>query len=61
VFQYRGDYAHIGRAFDAVFRGWVSEAGVALRPAPCLEIYVDNARGVAPRDRVTELCVPVER
>ena len=38
IFRYRGSYAHIGRAFDTIFSGWVTQSGAALRSAPCLEI-----------------------
>jgi AraC family transcriptional regulator len=59
VFRYRGSYAHIGRAFDALFRGWVVDSGVTLSPAPCLEIYLDGAGRVSERERRTDLCLPV--
>jgi AraC family transcriptional regulator len=60
VFQYRGPYAHIGRAFDAIFRRWVAGSGVTLRSAPCLEIYRNRPGRVAESRLLTELCLPVE-
>ena len=36
------------------------EAGVTFRSAPCLEIYLSDARTVPAAELVTELCIPVE-
>jgi AraC family transcriptional regulator len=58
IFRYRGSYAHIGRAFDTIVRGWLVTSGATLRPAPCLEIYLDGPR-VPERERRTDLCLPV--
>lgn len=58
VFRYRGSYEHIGRAFDTLVRGWLVASGATLRPAPCLEIYLDGPR-VPERERRTDLCLPV--
>lgn len=58
-FRYRGSYAHIGRAFDTLVRGWLVASGATLRPAPCLEIYRDDPR-VPERERRTDLCLPVD-
>lgn len=58
-FRYRGSYAHTGRAFDTLVRGWLVASGATLRPAPCLEIYRDDPR-VPERERRTDLCLPVD-
>jgi AraC family transcriptional regulator len=60
VFRYRGPYRDIGHAFDAVWARWVAGAHVTLRPAPCLEIYVNGGERVPDAERLTDLCVPVE-
>jgi AraC family transcriptional regulator len=58
VFRYRGSYAHIGRAFDTLVREWAQVTGAVLRPAPCLEIYLDGP-GCPEHERRTDLCLPV--
>jgi AraC family transcriptional regulator len=58
VFRYRGSYAHIGRAFDLLIRGWVAATEATLRSAPCLEIYLDGP-GWPDAERRTDLCLPV--
>jgi AraC family transcriptional regulator len=60
VFRYRGPYRDIGQAFDGVWARWVAHAGVALRAAPCLEIYVNGGQSLPESERLTDLCVPVE-
>lgn len=60
VFRYRGPYRDIGVAFDAVWARWVAHANVTVRPAPCLEIYVDGGQRLPESERLTDLCVPVE-
>jgi AraC family transcriptional regulator len=59
VFTYRGPYARLGRAFDALFSGWVVESGATFRSAPCLEIYLNDPRTVPHDELLTELCIPV--
>ena len=58
AFRYRGSYAHIGRAFDTLVREWAEVVGAALRPGPCLEIYLDGP-GCPEHERRTDLCLPV--
>ena len=58
VFRYRGSYAHIGRAFDMLIRGWVAATEATLRAAPCLEIYLDGPDR-PDAERRTDLCLPV--
>ena len=60
VFRHRGPYSTIGHAFDALFAGWVVEAGATFRSAPCLEIYLNDPRTVRAAELLTELCIPVE-
>jgi AraC family transcriptional regulator len=60
VFCYRGPYRDIGHAFDVVWTRWVARADVSVRPAPCLEIYVNGGQGLPEPELLTDLCVPVE-
>ena len=60
VFRYRGPYAGIGRAFDAVVAHAAMPEAVVFRPGPCLEIYRSDPRQTPPRELLTELCLPVE-
>ncbi len=59
VFRYRGSYRHIWQAVDQIFRGWVAQGNVQLRPAPLLEVYLNDPRETAEADLLTDLCVPV--
>jgi AraC family transcriptional regulator len=60
VFRYRGPYGDIGHAFDVVYTRWLARADVRVRPAPCLEIYVNGGQGLPESELLTDLCVPVE-
>jgi AraC family transcriptional regulator len=60
VFEHCGSYRHIERAFAHLFAGWVVRSGARVRPAPCLELYRNQAIDVPEHELLTELLIPVE-
>lgn len=57
-FVLTGPYAHIGAAFDRIFKN-LAEKQVALRPEFCIENYLNDPRMTAESELKTELLVPI--
>ena len=65
----RGDYAvlrHIGPypelrgSYEWLYGEWLPNSGRVPADAPCMEIYRNNPREVAPADLITDICLPLQ-
>lgn len=59
VLHYRGAYAEVPNAYHWFFGTWLSNQGIELRDAPCVEDYLNNPRDVAPADLLTDIYMPL--
>lgn len=59
VLHYRGAYAEMPDAYRWLYGTWLSNQGVELRDAPCVEDYLNNPREVAPADLLTDIYMPL--
>lgn len=58
VFEHRGDYRFIADAFTQIFARW--RRTLALRDAPCLELYCSDPHIVPESRLLAELWVPIQ-
>lgn len=59
VLLYRGPYAQIGQAYEALF-AWLPTSGLEPGDAPCVEISLNDPRRTAPEDLLTEIRLPLK-
>lgn len=59
VLLYRGPYAQIGLAYEALF-AWLPTSGREPGDAPCVEISLNDPRRTAPEDLLTEIRLPLK-
>lgn len=60
VLQYKGPYAGLAGAWQALYGTNLPASGLEPRDAPCFELYLNSPVDTAPEDLLTDICVPVE-
>ncbi len=60
VFPHLGAYSTLPAGWSRVYGELLPAAGLAVRNAPCCEIYVGDPGTTPDAELLTELCVPVE-
>lgn len=59
VLLYKGPYAGLPAAWDALYGQWLAQSGEEPDDAPAFEIYLNDPSDTAPADLLTEVCVPL--
>lgn len=57
--RHRGPYAAVGAIYAELFR-WAAQSARPVRPAPSLEIYLNDVHTTAPEDLLTEVWLPIQ-
>ncbi len=61
VFLHQGPYQALPAAHEWIFWRWLPDAGIRLRDAPAIHLYLDpDDQGTDPATLRTEICVPVD-
>ena len=59
VMTYKGPYATIKTAYDALYGRWLPSSSETPADAPSYEIYLNDPRTTDPEDLLTEICMPL--
>ena len=60
VLRHRGPYAELGAAYDWLFGVWLPGSGREAADRPCYEIYINTPMDAAPKDLITDICLPLK-
>lgn len=60
VLTYKGPYAGLPAAYDALFGSWLPQSGEEPADAPSFEVYLNSPMDTAPEDLITELHLPLK-
>ncbi len=60
VMTYKGPYAGLAAAWDALYATWLPGSGEEPADAPPFEKYLNDPSSTPPQDLLTEICVPLK-
>lgn len=60
VLTYKGPYAGLGLAYDALFGQWLPSSGELPADAPCFEVSQNCPLNTTQQELVTEICLALE-
>ena len=60
VLTYKGPYAGIEAAYQALYGTWLPTSGEEPGDELCYEVYLNSPRDTAPEDLLTEICLPLK-
>ncbi len=60
VLTCKGPYSGIQTAYHSLFGNWLPQSGEEPADQPCYEIHLNNPRGTAPEELLTEICLPLK-
>jgi len=60
VLTHKGPYTGLEQAYQALFGTWLPNSGEEPADAPCFEIYLNGPQDTAPKDLLTEICLPLK-
>ena len=55
-----GPYERLGACYATLLGQWLPANNQQPKPAPCLEVYLNNPQQTAPQDLLTEIHIPLE-
>jgi len=59
VLTFQGPYAGLQGAYDQLFGLWLPASGEAPADSPVFEVYLNSPMDTAPKDLLTEICLPL--
>lgn len=59
VLTFTGPYAGLQAAYDQLFGIWLPQSGETPADSPVFEVYLNSPMDTAPKDLVTEICLPL--
>lgn len=59
IFTHTGPYEGIPESYRYLFGSWLPQSGESLDDRPAMEIYHNTPFDTAPKDLLTDLCVPL--
>lgn len=60
VLRHRGPYNELQDAWNWLYATWLPQTGHAPKAVPCIEEYLNDAHGTAPKDLETDLWLALE-
>lgn len=60
ILRHTGPYPELRWAYEWLYGEWLPNSGRVPADAPCMEIYVNNPREIAPADLITDICLPLK-
>ena len=60
VITHKGPYAELHNAYDWIYGEWLPQSGYEPADEAPHEIYLNTPRDAAPKDLLTEICIPIK-
>ncbi len=58
--RFVGPYAGLHAAYDYLFGEWLPGSGQEPADQPCYELYLNSPADTAPKDLITDICLPLK-